>query len=345
MKVGLVSSAVPLAQGGYRQIVESLADELRKRGHDPEVIYVPTADGHESVLDEMAALRAMRFGEVFDRVITFRPPAHVIQHPRKVAWFIHHLRVFYDLWDSPYRPFPDNAQFRALRDTLVSADTAALISARNVFSNSHVVADRLARYNGVQAEVLYPPVHAPERFRAGDYGDEIVCVSRIEPHKRQHLLVEALGLTKTAVRLRLSGPGNGPDYAASLSATAERLGVQDRLVVDDRWIEEDEKIAILETALAAAYVALDEDCYGYPTLEAAHAKRASVTVSDAGGVLEFVVDGQCGLIAEPEPASLAAAFDRLYADRALARRLGEAAHGRIDDLGVSWDRVVERLLA
>jgi len=345
MKIGLVSSAVPLMQGGYRLIVEWLAEELRKRGHEPEVIYLPTADEAESVLDEMASFRAMRFGEVFDRVITFRPPAHAIQHPRKVAWFIHHLDMFYDLWDSPYRPFPDNAQFRALRAAIVEADTAALASAQRVFSTSHAAADRLARCNGVQAEVLRPPVHAPERFRSGDYGDEIACICRLEPRKRQHLLVEALGLTRSAVRLRLSGPSCAPDYPASLRAAAERLGVQDRLVIDDRWIEEEDKIAVLETALAAAYVALDEDSCGYPILEAAHAKRASITASDAGAVLEFVVDGRNGVVVEPQPAALAAAFDRLHADRALARRLGEAALGRIDDLGVSWDRVVERLLA
>ena len=58
-----------------------------------------------------------------------------------------------------------------------------------------------------------------------------------------------------------------------------------------------------------------------------------------------MVDGQNGIVAEPEPASLAAAFDKLHADRALAQRMGEAALQRIDDLGVSWDRVVERLLA
>ena len=157
--------------------------------------------------------------------------------------------------------------------------------------------------------------------------------------------MEALGLTQTAVRLRLCGSSVGPDYVASLHAAAERLGVQDRLAIDNRWIDEDEKVAILETALAAAYVAPDEDSYGYPTLEAAHARRASITLSDAGGVLEFVVDGQNGLVAEPEPAGLAAAFDRLYCDRAFAKRLGDAAANQVEALGINWEAVVAKLLA
>jgi glycosyltransferase involved in cell wall biosynthesis len=341
-----VSSAVPLIRGGGRFIVDWLAEELRKRGHQAEVIYIPTVDDPETLLGQMAALRAMEFGDAFDRVITFRPPSHVISHPNKVCWFIHHVRVFYDLWDVPeYRPVPDNAHFRAFRATLMQADTTALKEARLLFSNSRVVADRVARFNGLQAQVLYPPVFQPERFRSGDYGDEIVCVCRIEHHKRQHLLIEALGLTRTPVRLRLCGASSSEAYVADLHDTARRLGVEDRVVIEHRWIEEEEKVQALETALASAYVPLDEDSYGYPTLEAGHAGRCTISVSDSGGVPEFVQDGINGFITAPDPAALAAVFDRLHEDRALAARLGEAARQRISDLGVDWDTVVSRLLA
>jgi len=345
MRIGLVSSAVPLIRGGGRFIVDWLAAELRRRGHEVEVIFIPTADDPETLLVQMAALQAMEFGDAFDRVITFRPPAHVIRHPNKVCWFIHHVRVFYDLWDTRYRPVPDNAHFRALRATLMEADTAALKEARLLFSNSQVVADRVDRYNGLKAEVLYPPVFEPERFRSGGYGEEIVSVCRLEHHKRQHLLIEALSMTRTPVRLRLCGASFGDDYVASLQETARRLDLEDRVVIDARWIEEEEKVAALETALASAYAPLDEDSYGYPTLEAAHARRCTITVSDSGGVPEFVQDGVNGVVVAPEPEALAEAFDRLYADRALAARLGAAAHDRIGALGVDWDTVVSRLLA
>jgi glycosyltransferase involved in cell wall biosynthesis len=269
----------------------------------------------------------------------------VIRHPTKVVWFIHHLRIYYDLWDTEYRPVFDNAEGRGLRTAIMRADTLALNEAHTVFSNSRVVADRLDRYNGVQAEVLYPPVHAPERFRSGPYGDEIVCVCRMEHHKRQHLLVEALGQTRSAVRLRLCGASFNPSYVQELREKAESLGVADRLMIDARWIEEDEKIAALEGALASTYVPVDEDSYGYPTLEAAHADRCTVTVSDSGGVPEFVQDGVNGFITPPEPAALAAAFDRLFDDRRMAQSMGQAARARIGQLGVDWDTVVARLLA
>ena len=346
MKIGLLSSAVPLIGGGGRFIVDWLREKLEERGHSVETVYIPSDEGNpDAILQQMTAFRLMRLEDYFERVVTFRPPSHVVRHSCKIVWFIHHIRVFYDLWDTPYRPVPDRAPQRALRSAIIRADTAALREARRVFTNSRVVGDRLRRFNGVESEVLYPPVLRPELFTAGEHGDEIVCVCRVEAHKRQRLLVEAMGHVRSPVRLRLCGVGTNADYVQSLRRVTAEGGAADRVVVEDRWITEEEKAARLEHALAAAYVPFDEDSYGYPTIEAAHARRCTVTVSDSGGVTEFVEDGVTGLVVPPEPAALAAAFDRLHGDRALARRLGANAAERVAGLGIDWDTVVEKLLA
>ena len=164
-------------------------------------------------------------------------------------------------------------------------------------------------------------------------------------HKRQHLLVEAMGHTRTEVRLRLCGSSVDPAYVAGLRDTAKRLGVSDRVHIEDRWITEDEKADILGTALASAYVPFEEDSYGYPTIEAAHAQKCTITVEDSGGVREFVTHGVEGLITAAEPSALGAAFDCLCADRQRARRLGKAAAERINTLDINWDAVVAKLLA
>jgi len=212
-----------------------------------------------------------------------------------------------------------------------------------VYTNSRTVSERLLSFNGIRSDVLYPPILAPERFTAGSYGDEIVCVSRMQPHKRQELLVDAMRFVRTGVRLRLCGVGS-EEYIRELRSRIEANGVHGKVMIEDRWISEDEKAERLSTALAATYVPFDEDSYGYPTIEAAHAKRCTVTVTDAGGVLEFVTSGETGLVTEPEPAHLAEAFDRLYRDRDLARVLGEAAHQRLNALGINWQTTVDKLL-
>src|SRR3712207_1776976 len=236
MKVGLVSSAVPLVFGGGRFIVDWLREKLEDRGHRIETVFIPTIDSPDAVLHQMAAFRMLRLEQHFDRVVTFRPPAHVVRHPRKVVWFIHHVRYLYDLWDTEHRPFPDLAPHRALRDVVVRADTAALREAHRVFTNSRVVGDRVRKFNGLESEVLYPPVLHPELFKAGEHGDEVVCVCRVERHKRQHLLIEAMRHTRTPVRLRLCGTGLDAGYLQSLRRLAAESGAADRIVIEDRWI-------------------------------------------------------------------------------------------------------------
>ena len=345
MRIGLISTAMPLVYGGGRFIVDWLHEKLVERGHAAEIVYIPYTDELDHILPQMAAFRLMKLDAYFDRVITFRPPAHMILHPNKVLWFIHHLRMFYDLWGTPYCPVPDDAAGRALRAAIIAADNTAFDEARRIFTNSRVVSARIRQFNGHDSEVLYPPVLRPELFRAGNYGDEIVSVCRMEHHKRQHMLVEAMAHTRTPVRLRLCGTSMDPGYIIRLQAETQRRGIADRVVIEDRWISEAEKAERLEGALASVYVPFDEDSYGYPTIEAAHARRCTVTVADSGGVPEFIIDGVTGLIAEPTAAALGAAFDRLYADRALARQLGGDAAEQVARLGIDWDTVISKLLA
>lgn len=344
MKVALCSTMVPFVKGGFRNIVEWLEDELLRAGHDVERVYLPEVDHRDLLCDQMAAFRWIDLSAA-DRVICLRPQAHLIRHPHKILWFIHHIRSYYDLWGHPgIGPLP-TARNRAFRDTLHAIDTAALSEAERVFTNSRVVSNRLRQFNGIDSEVLYPPLHRPERFSCRSFGDEVVYVSRIERHKRQHLLVEALRYTKTPVKVRLCGVGSDRQYASAIEAVARDYRLGGRFSLDNRWIGEDEKAAILADSLAVAYLPVDEDSYGYPVLEGAHSSKPLITVSDAGGVLEFVSHGENGFCTDPDPASIATGLDQLYRDRRLAASMGQAARHRVDDLGISWSRVIERLMA
>jgi len=343
MKIVVASSFVPFVHGGGRFIVDWLEQKLIEHGHDVERFYLPFVDRPEDLFDQIFAFRLIDVSASCDRLIAIRPPAHVIPHPNKVLWFIHHIRSLYDLWDSPYRFVPDNPSGRALRDAVVGLDTRTIREARRVYTNSQVVANRLKHFNGIDATPLYPPIFAPERFRNDGYGDEIVVICRIESHKRQWLLVEAMRHVKTGVRLRLCGTGMSADHLDSIRANISQHGLEATVTYEDRWISEDEKVERLAPALAVAYLPQDEDSYGYCSLEAAHAGKPVLTTDDSGGVLELVIDGVNGLIVPADPHALAQAMDRLFLDRALTRRMGDANRQRLSELRIDWHTVITSL--
>lgn len=344
MKIALCSSFVPFIQGGARNIVDWLEPVLREAGHQVERIYLPQVDAPDLLFQQKMAYRWIDLSSA-DRIICFRPPAHFIPHPNKILWFIHHIRAYYDLWDSPYRGCPNNSKYRGVRDALHQVDTTALKEANKIFTNSKVVSDRLKNFNQMDSEVLYPPIFQPERFYCKDYNSEIVYFSRLEHHKRQHLLVEAMQYTKTSARLRLCGVCSNPEYLETLNELIEDLDLQDRVIMENRWISEEEKIKILSTCLATAYLPVDEDSYGYPSLESSLASKAILTTSDSGGVLELIKDGFNGYITEPSPEAIAEAIDKFYLDREHSKKLGNNARIRLDELNISWSHVLDRLLA
>jgi glycosyltransferase involved in cell wall biosynthesis len=97
-------------------------------------------------------------------------------------------------------------------------------------------------------------------------------------------------------------------------------------------------------SLGVVYPPLDED-YGYVTLEAMLSRKPVITCSDSGGPLEFVVNRQTGLVAEPAVESLAAAMDEIWGARNAARQWGEAGRQLYEDMRIEWPYVLERLLA
>lgn len=344
MRVAIVSSFVPFVGGGARNIVDWLAIELERAGHTVEVVNLPFSDEPEILMDQLAAFRWVGIDGA-DRVICLRPPSHLIRHENKVLWFIHHLRFYYDLWDTPYRGFADDAWHRSLRDALVHIDTAGLKQSQKIFTNSKVVSHRLTEYNGIESEVLYPPLLDPETYRSEGYGAEVLYVSRLEHHKRQHLAIEAMRYVSSGVKLRIAGSGGNKEYVAGLLAQVKKYDLEDRVTLQTEWIDEDRKRDMYAQALAVSYIPFREDSYGYPTLEAFHSERPVVTTSDSGGVLEIVEDGKTGLVTKPTAASLANAFDRLYEDRDLAKQLGTNGRRQIDVLNINWKHVIKRLLA
>jgi len=346
MKVIVASTDVPfVGGGGTTAIVDWLSLELARAGHEVDTLRFPFVSETAAMMDQILALRLLDLGEAADRLICIRPPSYVLQHPRKVLWFIHHHRPIYDLWHTPLRDVPDTPWGWRHARAVVRADEVAFAEARAVYTNSHVVADRLRRFNNVEAGVVYPPVYQPERFRCDEYGGYVVYVSRATEHKRQHLAIEAMRYTRTPVKLLLAGRADTEKYGGALQALIRQYDLGDRVTFTNTWISEADKIDALAGCLAAMYIPLDEDSYGYSSLEAHHARKAVITAEDSGGTSELIVDGQNGVVVPPEPRALADALDRLYDDRALARRLGEAGPAAIDRLGITWDRVLERLLA
>jgi len=346
MKVAVISASVPFVRGGAEMLEEGLVERMRRR--DIEVVHVRIPVTWSTPADvrwSMAAAAGLELPRV-DRVIPLKFPGWHVAHPNKVAWVFHQFRQVYDLWEAGHSGYDtDDPEALALKQDITSSDTELLGGCRAVHTYSPTNAERLRRFNGVNSTLLHSPIPLATRYRSGPIGDQLVSLGRVCGSKRQLLAVEALARTERPVRLVIAGVPDPPEYGDLVRDAIARLELRDRVEFHDRFIEEEEKVALLEHALGSVYIPIDEDNFGYVTAESFMADRPVVTATDSGGVCWIVEDGLTGFVVEPRPDALARAFDTLWDDRVEASRLGQGGHRRLSSLRLDWDHAIETLLA
>ena len=347
MRIGVLTVQVPFVHGGAELHARNLLHALRDAGHQADIISMPFKwFPPDRIAPQILAARLLDVtassGMSIDRVIGLKFPAYLIRHPDKVLWILHQHRTAYDLWghglgDLHGQPGGDQAM-QAIRE----ADNRLIPEARRIFTNSRRVSERLATYNRIESRPLYHPPPLAERYLRREAEEFLLLPSRINATKRQDLVIEALFHVRSDVRVRIIGPPDTQQYLDRLRERATALPAG--RVRFEGPVSDSEKIDLFARCLAVLFVPFDED-YGYVTLEAMLASKPLLTCSDAGGVLEFIEHGRNALVCEPDPVELAAAMDRLWMNRPMARSMGAEARASYDALGISWNRVVESLLA
>lgn len=151
-------------------------------------------------------------------------------------------------------------------------------------------------------------------------------VARLAPWKGQALLVEAFAraFAGTDVRLRLVGAAQfgEEDYVAELRRRVAATGLADRVDLVGHVDDVAGEIARLDVCVQAS---LRPEPLGQNVLQYLALGRPTV-VAGAGGPVEWVTDGENGLVFRPgDVGSLAGALGRLRDDAGLRRRLAAAA--------------------
>jgi glycosyltransferase involved in cell wall biosynthesis len=186
-----------------------------------------------------------------------------------------------------------------------------------VVAMSTHVADRLRAQGSVRqgvplAVIPHPPRHfgppPPPPFAHGG-ALRLLFFGRLLPYKGLDLLADALLLIGPRRGLETRIVGSGPE-----SATLDRLRRCDGVVVENRWVPEDEIGAVI--AWSDALVLPYREASQSGAAAAAIAAGRYIVATRVGGLIEQVNDWQLARLCEPDPRSLAVALDGLLAERA-----------------------------
>ncbi len=181
-------------------------------------------------------------------------------------------------------------------------------------------------------DVVYPPTILKE-CNTGDSKHIFFC-SRLDAPKRIDMLVRAMKLVKSDVKLYIAGTGPERDKLLELAKDDPRIKFLG--FVSDQEVEE-----YYANAICIPYFPFDED-YGYITIEAMLHKKPVITTTDSGGPNEFVEDGVNGFVVPFEEKAIAEKIDYLAQHIDEAKEMGVKAYDKVKD--ITWERAVASLL-
>lgn len=218
----------------------------------------------------------------------------------KVVCYCHSpMRYVWDLTDEYRRDVP--APLRPLWGPLCrrvrAADRRAAERVDLFIANSRHVAKRIKQHYGRDAVVVHPPVDLPTPPTSGPRADFYLCVGYHAAYKRLDLAIEA----SRRLGRRLVVVGEGPDTAQLRTPGNSHvawLGWQPSSVIEDHYRR------------AAGLLFPGEEDFGIVPVEAM-AHGCPVIAYGVGGATETVIDGQTGVLFEPQTVdSLAVAMGR-----------------------------------
>jgi glycosyltransferase involved in cell wall biosynthesis len=344
MRVLVLNNMVPFLRGGAEALAANLVNNLNARqGVRAELLRIPFKwEPAERLIEEILICRSLRLSGA-DIVIGLKFPAYLIPHTRKRLWLLHQYRQAYDLWDAGQSNIPNTPRGCEIRQAVIEADNQCFSSCEKICA-LWGAADRLRRYNRVESETMMAPLNDPALFAGGPYGAYIFCGGRINPAKRQHLLVEAIRFTRSTVKLVVAGPPDTSADAAHLRALVERYDLKHRVHLDLGFLPRERVAKYVNEALACAYLPVDEESVSYVAMEAFSSGKAMLTVKDSGGLLDMVRDGETGLVVDPVPQKLAEMMDRLATNRPATIRMGKEGQAVWAGMNVTWATTIARLL-
>ena len=333
--------------GGAEIVIDRLLEGFSERGHDVALVCGgPVSDrGYkiiraggtfsQYIVAPLVCMARFRRADIIIDVENGLPYFSPLWRRGPVLCLVHHVHT--DQWEARF-PGPLAALSRMIESRVMPA----------VYRNTVFVAVSQSTSSQLQAigvdaaniHVIESGIDVPQRTRWVKSGQPLfVSLSRLVPHKRIELLLNAWELASREIPGRLVVAGDGPDLARirDLASGVPRVDVVGR-------VTDDEKCRLLGESWALVSAAHHEG-WGLTVMEAAAMGTPTLAI-DALGIRDAVVDGVTGILVGAEgkdlAASLAHAWVKLASDAEGCQTLGDAARKRSQEFG--WKGTIDSWL-
>ncbi len=364
MNIVIPTADYPPIEGGIGTVSLQLSRELAALGHSVTVI-APYFEGMTE-FDAQEPCKVIRFAGYEWGWFRFAPMMLKGLPWMRKADLVLGINIAYGgvmawLLRKPSVTFAYAYEFLKFRRNPIASTIFRRVysASRLTVSISHFTTEKLEQFGvpsrqivtifpGAPSRVAVAPAQVQktrERYAKG--GHLLLSVGRFVPRKGQERLIRAMPKILTEYpHAQLVFVGQGPRLEAARELT-EELALSGPVCFTGK---------ISDEALAALYEACDlfvlptgEDEQGQVegfglVFTEAHAYGKPVVAGRSGGVVDAVLDGETGMLIDPqEPESIAEAVCALLKDDALARSMGDAGKRRVTQ-ELNWSHFTQRMM-
>src|SRR6185436_7857337 len=269
----------------YNQDVFTRTPIANKRINTSFINALPFARGHHRLFLPLMPGAIERFNlQEYDQIVSFSyAVAHGVQNfngARHVSYMYTPMRYAWTDLNIDGTHSRKNMILDGLMRAFRNWDKKAASRVHQFATISQAVSKRIAVAYQRDAPVIYPPIDV-ERFQPNKQRDNFyITISRLVPHKRIELIVQAF----SRLKLPLVVIGVGPELPRLRSMAGPSI--------EFRGFESDENIVAL-LGRARAFVSIAEEDFGIAIVEA-QASGCPVITYRGGGALETVIGGVTG---------------------------------------------------
>jgi len=324
MKVLIACSVTPFSGSPGEVRARLLCEQLNAAGHASEILRLPfAADPPARLPAQLAMMRSFDTWNA-DHLLALDLPASLLRYPRKSAWL-----------DSDW-PF-GAAAAASLQGVLRNATREALGESRRAYCTGQPAQAALEAALGIGLPVLAPP----PLLLPDNPGHYVLAAPPRDPDDMR--LLAALALAGKEVRLVLAGAPFAPGQVEALGAESQRLGVAQRVELDQQPLPPEAFGQRLSGAIAVICIGGADDAA--LALQAAGAGKALIGTAAntlSSGLLRH---GLSGWTVDLAPAAIAACMDEAVTQRHRSLAYGAQARSLLHATGTSWTRTIQALLA
>jgi glycosyltransferase involved in cell wall biosynthesis len=383
MKIALIApSPVPFTIGGAEKLWWGMLEYINQHtGHEAELIKIPSPERNfRELMYSYETFSTLDLNH-FDRVISTKYPAWMVDHPQHYCYLQHKLRGLYDTYHFCGQPEQPNAStyptaWQPLLQMLQQPpqkehlpDLFGLIKqlqtredfdrycnfpgplTRAIVHHLDAIAQRPGAIQHYGA-ISYNVANRRDYFPAGANVNVVHHPSDLKGiHEGEYSYIFTVSRLDAPKRLDLliKAFRQLPDEIELRIAGSgpqeehlKTLAAKDPRIRFLGRVTDAEIATQYADALFVPFMPYDED-FGLITIEAMTAGKAVLTTTDAGGVNEFVESGVSGLSVAPNEDALRGALEQLIRSPENTIRMGQQAREKVAH--ISWQATLEPLLA